>query len=584
MTSSPITSPEKFSEVKTRANDLWALCQTKQPLMDALEKIFLMKSTKTAPVEGVKEAISQDGRVAALGGARLLSGGDPLFKVEPDEKLQIDESKAGMFETGALKMWKKSSEITDKDVVKDLSLAAVLFGEPHVMIVDTAKILDAATKSTSSKARKKQADLLVKATPILFKAASPRNGIAVRNGMGMSEYYRRDRITIANVRGLYVDKNFGNHKDTETVDVSEYWSLDNHCVWIEGDQVPLMFEEHDLPAIPVYVSQADGSVLFEDVADQNQPLLFAFHKAGLYERITEAQTIAWTKTMEFGASPTMWVEGVSKTDKIRMDFKGAVPVGYTPQGSKIHFPNREILSPELFQLLEDARQRTQEATIYGQTLGAPLGSDATFSLTALLSTAGRLPLIAPAQAVSRCLTNATKIAFAIMADSGTKHPLFGDEKLPEDIDVTASVEIKLPQDMPKNAAIVAQLRGIMPDTWLMENLLNVTDTDKMRRQVTQQKFYEMYAGAKIEAMVAQAVQKLQPPVPPEGGAVPPGGEGMPPVPPEGGGNPQEQIPPEIMQQMMAAQGGGQLPAEMQPGSPAAGVPLQQPPNMPMGGM
>jgi len=331
----------------------------------------------------------------------------------------------------------------------------------------TSELSEALGKG-ESKARKRQIENVQKATPALFKSVRPRNGIAIRNGLGMSEYYRKDKTLIADIKGIYPAEKFGNHTDTEYVDISEYWSLEVHCVHIEGDPEPLLFVENDNAYIPVYVSQADGSSLFEDEADRNQPLLYAFYKSGLYDRITELQTIAWTKTLEFGASPTMMIENANKNDKVRFDFStGGPSVGYTPLGSKVSYPANSILSPELFQLLEDARARTQEATIYGQTLGAPLGDNATFSLTSLLSQAGRLPLVSPAQAVSRCITNATKIAFEMLAEKGEKHALFGDAKLPETIDITASVEVQLPQDMPKNAAVVAQLRGIVPYNLLL---------------------------------------------------------------------------------------------------------------------
>jgi hypothetical protein len=338
--------------------------------------------------------------------------------------------------------------------------------------------------------------------------------------------------------------------NTDIAVLCDWWDLTNHFVWIQGQDTFILAQEHELPFIPVAVSVAEGSRLFKEEYRRLQPFLYTLFKSGLHQRQSLSLTTIFTKLAQFGASPPWIIERGSADSKIEFDYSGNIPVIYTSPGDKVQPAGSNMIDPNLYRSLEVANGLAEASTLYGQALGAPLtGGNSTFSTTALLSQAGRLPLIPTQKAVSRAIGDIFQMGLEWMGNENIKHDLLHNAPLDKPFDVSVKLDVKLPQDLVKNAGMFSQLQGKVADGWLYENLLQITDPDEQRRQLQKEMAYkarfQTALQAEIQKMQQQAMQQNQPP---QGGAPQPGQQGQPQPgqpqpgpqqPPQGGPTPEQ---------------------------------------------
>ena len=541
-----ITDPKLLMDAQDAAKDLVALASDRNTNFDEGEKIFFMDQPSDIPdADNLKLTISPDGRNKVLGAARLLSSTDPIWTVTREG---LDTSVAGDIENALAQMFTVSGRMAGVDLHYDGALSCLLYANVHMTVILTSELVKLSAGTSPANVRRMQD--LAKKTPLVFRIMTARNGFPRYDALGMDAYYREESTTLGAIRNQYgAAADILTGQDKESVVLCDWWDLTNHFVWIQGKAEAILSQEHELPFIPVAVSVAEGSRLWKEEKRRLQPFLYTLYKSGVHQRQSLSLTTIYTKLAQFGASPLWLIERGAPDGKIEFDFSGEIPVAYTNPGDHIAPANANMIDPNLYRSLDIANSLAEQSTLYSQALGAPLaGGNATFSTTALLSQAGRLPLIATQKAVSRCLGAIAQMGLEWMGLEGIKHTLLNGVKLDEPFDVEVKLDVKLPQDLVKNAGVLSSLQGKVSDGWLLENLMQITDPDEQRRQLAKEMAYKVRFQARLQ-------QAMQPPAAQTSPNMAPGAA------PQSPTQPPAQPPQPSQDQLAAAQNSGNQAAD-----------------------
>jgi hypothetical protein len=578
----------EFSEIKKRANDLQTHYVERNKLYDELENIFFLNWEEEAKFkranENAKITLSPDPRNKMIGAARLLTASDPVFSV-PGELNEPDvQAESENLEKFAQKMWQAAGKVAGTPIHYDGALSAMLYGEIHIAITSTQDLLKAAgSKSNALKAR---AERVAKRTPYLFEIWNPKECFTEFDGMGLTTHFRR---SITTKRKVWTE--FGEDaekavpgKGYEECVLCEWWDLENHIIWVEGTDTPIVDEAHELSYIPIVVGVTDGSKsLFTKPEEQRQPFLYAVYKSGLWNRQNLSLSVMFTMLHGLGANAMFLYEAQDPDSEPERDF--SVPGGEIriKVGEKYGPLAKQLVDPNLWQAMEVADGLTAESTIYEQTLGEPLGKNAPYSMVALLSQAGRLPLVSPQRILGWAIGTAVEIAMTwLKEDNQTASARYGGDvlelepaQIPDEFEIEAALDVSLPQDDLQSANVANQLTEgddpLVSQEWVLKNVLKVEQPNEMKYRIWAEKSANMrfmqYMAHQLAIVQQKMQQAMTPPMPPE---LPPEEQAAPP--PAGAEMPLEEAPPGP--EGAPIQG---IPQAMEEGGQA---PLRRPPNQP----
>lgn len=533
-------SPSLFTDIKDQSKKLESENATKVENFKASVNAYMMEwedDDRPGAREGLKLTISPTARFSVMGAYNLMTATEPIITVKKQNEV-VDNLRNDKIEGFLRTLLRKSGEMEGTETHLDASLSALLFSEVHIAIDLTSEIAKKMKEGTS-KAQKRQAETIEVNSPLRFRVFNPTTGFYRRGPAGLAAYYHKEDITRGELRVSFPKILPGN--DARQVTLNEWWDLEWHVVWIEGEE-PLVAVQHDLPYIPVVVSIANGSNLFPKPEQNSQPFLYTFVKSGLHGRESLMLTVMFTKLFQYGLTPPLIIEGGMGNDTFRLDTNGVLPVGYTSAGSRVSYPMANIIDPNVYNLYELTRNLGEQSTIYRQALGAPLqGGNNPFSTIALLSQAGRLPLTGPQRAASKALAEAFRVGIEILKDQGlTNHELLKDVDLEDKLEIDVKLDVKIPQDVFRNAQIGSQVTSgegaIVSKEWWWENAMGVQDTDGMRQKIMTEQSYAMAFGLDLQmeiekrkAMASQGMQTGTPTgieQPEEGAEMPTQGEPM----------------------------------------------------------
>ena len=569
----------QFEDIKKHAEELQSSYVERNTLFKQMEDMYFLDWEEEGKVkraiEGTKVTLSPDPRNQIIGAVRLLIASDPVFSMPVGLNDEAGKAASDDIEKFCEKMWQAAGKVAGSPIHYDLALSAQLYGQVHLAITSTEDQLKAAeNKSPAYQAR---AAKIAKRTPYLFDVWNPKDCFPEFDNQGLISHYRRTETEKSKIKSEFGDD--ASHvtgRGYEKVVLCEWWDLEWHIIWIDGDAIPLLQEQHELSAIPIIVGITDGSTrLFSDKDKQSQPFLYAIAKSGLWNRQNLSLTVMYTMLHSIGANPMFVYKSSDPDNELEIDWDVPGGVAQIGPGESLEPMAKQIIDPNMWQALDVANQLTAESTIYKQTLGEPLGKNAPFSMVALLSQAGRLPLISPQRILGWVIGSAAEMALNWMkVDNRKAKAVFqGDVKeldpamIPDDFEIEATLDVNLPQDDLQNANIANMLtegeNPLVSKDWVRQGILKIEQPSEMVAQIWAEKAAEIKAMQYFAHQASIIQQKMQqamtPPVPPE--------QMAPPGPPPGG---PEQMPPEQ-----------QLPPEPQPEGP----PVQNlPPEMAQGGM
>jgi hypothetical protein len=556
----------EFNKIKTRSATLKTNASALETMQEEIEDMYWLEDVDAGGKSGrdtsdIKLTYDPSPQNKVDGVVRLISTSEPIVRV-------TNAGDAGdMLEKKFKNMINASQKLKLGRLEIDLVRSAVLYGECHMLIKNVADLQNIKGLSDIQLARLER---LATKTSHIFEAVSPRGGYPVYGDYGLDAYYRYYETTVSEYKSRWGETaigSIGSKKDEDKIIVNDWWDLKMRSVWVEGQSEPTIFAEHGLIDIPVVIKLADGSELFDEIEHRRKPFLYGVWKSGLWKRKNLVLTAIMTSMFERGTGILLAVEG--NENPITVNYHGAVRTIEVEKDTKINPIDDKAYDPQMAQMLGQLDQLITESTIFNQTLGQPIGGNAAFSTVALLSQSGRLPLTSSQDAVSETFQDALEIAARWIKRENPNPKFLDAADIPDDYDLEVKLEVKLPQDMVRAAQTAMQLRGFIPDEWLYQNLMQITDVNATKKNLISEQTTNALIATKIQQMVEQAKAAAQQQMQPQQQMPDPGQQQ--PVDPN-------QMTPEQMQQlqemmqMQQQQGGdqsGQYPM------PAGGMPPGQ---------
>lgn len=513
----------KFTELSEYVEQVKAGYSRRDSMYKELEDMFLLEASDLPDGDQVKETISPDARNALIGAVRLLSAAEPKWRVPYEiNSYEVNEIASSM-EVAAKSMWHNSSQERQQSIDPDLALMSLLYSEIHIAMNLTEDIL-----KTAKGPLKVKAERMVKRTPIMFEPISAINCYPVVSQYGLSAHIIASKRRAVDVRARWGDaanKSLGDAKDFDTVEYREYWDFERHAAWIDGAKSSIFEEENKLGFIPISTRIMEGSQIFQRENQQTrQPFLYGLWKSGLWKRQNLSLTVLYTLIFSIGANP-LYLYKRTDPNKVAPQVNHDVIGGVTVIDSGEEFSSllKQVIDPSIVDGLNIADEKGMQSTIYKQTLGESLGSTAAYSMVALLTQSGKLPLVPYQKALSMADAEAMRLAFELIrvagpstfdfvSPTGSKTTLSKSD-IPENFIIQADVDVSMPQDKRENLSMA--LQGTMGDNplfshrWARENLIDIEQSDEMDREIYQEKAAQLKLQSSILDLQLQVEMKKQ---------------------------------------------------------------------------
>lgn len=571
-----------FEHTKTHCAELKQNHSKRNSIDKEMDKLYWMEwdeeSTVKKQIKQVKLTKSPRARIVMQGAQRLLLASDPQFSVPKDINNPETIAVSDKLETFAKAMWFAAGRIKGDPIHYDIVRSGLLYSEIHIRVTSTRELAEYA--KGSNPAMQARAEFVAQKTPYLFEVNNPQEGYPEFGPLGLQAFFRS-----VNTTSGYILDNWGKRGELAlreaksnrgevdrytSVVLNDFYDFRDRVVWIDGSDRPIYQEAHGLPFIPVVAQIVEGSLgLFQKPDQQREPFMYSLYKSGVINRQNLFLTVLYSLIYAVGANP-MFVNYL-------LDPDNPPPVDYNTPGGSINLRvgerrepmAKQVIDPALMQGWEIANTLEQESTIYRQSLGEPLGIGAPYSMVALLSQSGRLPLTVPQRKSGWAISEAVDIALKWLVHGKRKKVKAYDQgmtglidykDIPKHFEIDVALEIQLPQDR-LNAANAANALAAGDDpmvskSWVRENVLNVGQSDAMTKEIWREKAAELFWQKFFfdqMAKIAQMKQAAMTPTTPEQGTLP-GQPGQGPLPQPGTQpNPMPEPPIEGMQGMLPNQ-------------------------------
>lgn len=525
--------PERFELIKKRCTYIRGIYGERNTIMDKMEEIFLMLWNENTPVDpNIVKIINPDGRNKLLGGHRLLKATEPKVKIPFEKNDKKAKEASSKLEKAGSALFYANSRLMDIPIHEEAIKSAMLFGEIQGGITLTADLVRLADKG-SSKAYKKRVEEIEKRTPALVEWYDPRTGYPIIDKLGLAGFHRSVQMSAWEIKNVWGTKAAGiigeiekkgkptSKKATEfqtNYTYNDYLDWELHVVWLEEyPDMPLMYEEHNMDEIPIVYRTASGSNLHKKTEYKTQPFLYGVHKSGLYEALNMAYSMLYDHAFTLGASGNLIYEAEKDDKSLRIDWGTKGGVITIKAGEKVYSAPLPQLDPSVLKSIEMGERKLTQSTIYDQALGEPLGSNAPYSMVALLNHAGRLPLLDAQRAAAWAFGDVIEKTFRMIKkyspgkvnmEGRTGYVALAGKDIPKDFIVNVGVEIDLPQDMKQNAMVADMIikSGIGSKEWVREKLMQIEQSDEMDKEILIEKLVDLFAQMQVQQVMAAAQQ------------------------------------------------------------------------------
>lgn len=505
----------KIDDVKQRTSELESYYGKRNSMYDEHEAIYFMTATDLPDTDIVKETLSPDPRNALVGGARLLTEADPKFSVPYEKNSSLGKRLSSRIEALASVAWQQACRNAQRPLHYDISLSAMLYGQIDIAIRLSQDVIDAS--SGPDKLRAQEAG---RRSPIFFEVLNPRYGFPDFDSLGLRSYVYKRKLTVSQITGTYGDdgtKAIGQGKKaTDLITVYDWWDISSHIVFVEGGGV-IIQASNDYPFIPIVSQTAEGSGLFTDSDQRIQPFFYTLNKSKFWDRQNLALTVMYTNIFAVGSNPTFTF---SSPIRKYPDVDWSTSVIHTDPGEQFAPLPKGVIDPSIMTGMEVANDKIESSTIYRQSLGEALGTNAPYATTALLNSAGRLPLLpyqrmagwAIGDAMNKALRMLKLRGVEIKAGTGKTVTMNTDE-IPDDLEVTATLEIALPQDEAQNIQIAIQgTQGQQPlfsKRYAREKLARIEQSDEMEQEIIDEQYAALQMQIRFQEEQFKSQMRLQ---------------------------------------------------------------------------
>jgi len=489
-------SMDELKKIQDQARRLVSQNSERDLMFDELQDMYWMETSETVnkrDTADVKMTISPSARNEVLGMVRLLTTNDPHYiaSAETGDPDKVEKALNNIL--------KRSDEVTLTKLTTEAARSAVLYSDVHLMIelVDDMLEVDGIPEY-----EKRRLEDIRSRTPFLVSAINPREGYPVFGRTGMRAYLRKYKALGADISERWGTEGLD---EDEEYTVYDWYGMENRAVWVEEKSVPLMFAEHGMSRIPIVVMISDGTNLFRDEEHKRHPFLYAKWKGEWWKRENLLYTTLFTSMFERGTGPLVAIDPESLGQDGVLDVNYAGPFRYIT--AKAQLLNDKAFDADLLGARGLLDQVSGESTIYKQTLGENIGgSNTAYSTLAMLSQSGRLPLVSSQECIGAAFREMGNIIIRWIKAENIKNPWIKPSEIGDDLELECTMEVKLPQDMFRNAQIAAGLKGIVSTEWMHTNLLQIDDSNEMRYQVWSEAAADTVFQLEMQKLTEQAKQ------------------------------------------------------------------------------
>ena len=524
------------TEIVKKARGLESTYQPQMLLFQRYREMYFLKNVERPKNNGVDEGdwkITADpsARNEVVGLKRLLDTSDIHVTVKSKGE---DAEQSNKIEKALLRIVEVSGEGRKSRVETDAMLAAVLYG-PVILSADA--VSDLLSVPGIPKYKKRHLEKVSRKSPFLLRAHNPEDSYIDHDDGMVIHYHRRYSLYGAQVKARY---GVTDVRDGTEYEVRDIFTPENHVVEVQGKVV--FAAPHGLDCVPVATSYAGGSELFHKPEQQIQSFLYAKAESGLDKWGNSTLTAMRTAMHIRGlGGPMFSVDPDSTPETIQITHAGGVRI----IRAKATNVDEKIIDPVIFQAKQLVDELSGQSTIYRQSVGENINTS-TFSSLAMLSQSGKLPMIDAQRALEGAFRDIFDYMLYRIKMGGVETDLLIPSDIPDEYDIEVTFEPKLPQDNLRNAQVASSLGPLVSDEWKHTNLLQIGDSEDMRKQVAKEQIMQgmvtnlLQNPQMMQEMTAQ-IFGIKPPQPEQPTA--PSQNGM--MPPEGI-SPDGMMPPDMM--------------------------------------
>lgn len=545
-----VMTKEQIEEMKKRAQQVIATYGKRDTtLYNRYREMFFMEDENKRPSNAnVDEkdwaiTISPSSRNEVVGMTRLLETGEIhiIAKAKGDKADNSDK-----IERALLSMLRVSGEYRRARIESDAALSAALYGP----VVLYSEALDDLLEVNKDKYKRRQLDEIKRRTPFLIRSINPEQSYPEWGEFGLISHVWKYKVN-----GSVLKERWGTDaKPSQDYTVYDIYDCEYRLVYADGITEPLFADAHGLVSIPIISRYAGGSSLFFEPEKQIGSFLYAKAKSRLDKRENALLTaIATAINMRGLMGPLLAIDHENAPETIQVDYTGGIRF----IKAKAQQVDDKVIDPVVFQWRALLKEIGGESTIHQQTLGMA-NNQGTFSGLAMLSSAGKLPLVDSQRAIEMAFRDVFLNILQRIKEEGIENELIQPSEIPDDIELEVTLEPNLPQDKLRNAQVAQSLGDLVSDEWKQSNLLQIGDSAEMRKQITKEAILKAILGAIVQNqdLMNQLVGAAM--------GMPQGRQGQM---SQGGGQEQELpqgMTPEMLKQMMAQGGGGMPGMEQMP--------------------
>lgn len=477
-------------EMKAHAEDVvTSYSKRDSDLFARYREMYFMTDENKRPQDSTVDprdwaiTISPASRNEVTGMVRLLDTSEIHIAVtEEGEKAH----NGNMIERALKTMLRVSGEYRRSRIESDAALSAVLYG-PVVLYADSVAEMKSVAGKNPYKAR--QVEEIEKKTPFLIRSINPEQSYPEWGDYGMVSHVWKYSVNGSALK----DRWNVEAKADKIYTVYDVYDCENRLVYCDEIRGVIYAKPHGFGSVPIVSRYAGGSSLFAKPEEQLGSFLYAKAKSRLDKRENAMLTAIATAINTRGLLGPLFAVDPENTQDINVNFTGGIRYIL----AKAQQLDDRVIDPVVFQWRQMLKELSGESTIHEQTLGAVTNSG-TFSGLAMLSSAGKLPLVDSQRAIEMAFRDIfLNILHRIKAD-GIDNSLIPPSEIPNDIDITVTLEPNLPQDKLRNSQVAQSLGDLVSDEWKHTNLLQVPDSDAMRRQVTKEILLKAIIGGIVQ--------------------------------------------------------------------------------------
>jgi hypothetical protein len=300
------------------------------------------------------------------------------------------------------------------------------------------------------------------------------------------------------MRGAEVKERWGvkEVKDDQEYMTHDFLDLENRMVYADGITLPFLAKPHGLCSMSIVTRYAGGSSLFYKPEEQMQSFLYAKAKGELDRRENLYLTALFTSIFVRGLPGPLYMidpDNYNPDQPPQVNYQGAMRY----MVAKATQMKENVIDAEVLQVKGILDELSEDSTIRGATLGDNIAGS-TFSALSMLSSAGKLPMIDPQEAVEMAFSDIFLHILERTKYEGIENDLIPPADIPDDVEVEVTLEPKLPQDNLRNAQVASNLGDLTSDEWKHSNLLQIGNSKEMRKQSMKEQV--------LKAMLANMMQ------------------------------------------------------------------------------